>query len=156
MGGAQRQAMQSERQPSRPEVWRRLDVRDEEAFEEAFSQRWGYPYVFSLAGAVNSQEEYNVPWEAFEELVTGLGFKVLLDGRFPEIYSAYAERSRFYKGAPWGRGWLVTPPNGRVPACVGLRWSVAPGGIVSDLHGAHEWELSRWPGFALMPRGGGD
>lgn len=82
----------------RHEVWRRLDVRDEEAFEEAFSQRWGYPYVFSLAGAVNSQEEYNVPWEAFEELVTGLGFKVLLDGRFPEIYSAYAERSRFYKG----------------------------------------------------------
>mmetsp|Transcript_101463 Transcript_101463/g.293512 ORF Transcript_101463/g.293512 Transcript_101463/m.293512 type:complete len:634 (-) Transcript_101463:73-1974(-) len=79
------------------EVWRRVDINDEAAFEEAFSRRWGYPYLFSLVGAVGSQEEYNVPWEAFEELVTGLGFRVLLDGRFPEVHSAYVERSRYHR-----------------------------------------------------------
>jgi len=81
------------------DCWRRVDFNDEDALEEAFSRKWGRPYIFSMGGTVEAQEEYIVPWEAFEELVTSMGFRVLLDGSFPEIHAAYAQRSRYFNRA---------------------------------------------------------
>mmetsp|Transcript_58775 Transcript_58775/g.116455 ORF Transcript_58775/g.116455 Transcript_58775/m.116455 type:complete len:201 (-) Transcript_58775:24-626(-) len=63
--------------------------------EDAFARCWGLPYAFSLVGAVDSQEEYVVPWEALEELTDSLGFKVILDAPFAELLQAYGVSSRF-------------------------------------------------------------
>lgn len=73
-----------------------VDQVGDDCLDEAFGKRWGLPYRFSLTDAVDEQEEYNVPWEAFEAMLVDIGFNVILDAGFPEVLSEYAQDSKFY------------------------------------------------------------
>jgi len=68
----------------------------DEELQDAFDQRWGLTYNFSLVDAVDDLEEYVVPWSAWEALLTEYGFEVVLDGTFPEVFKSYASMSKFY------------------------------------------------------------
>jgi len=65
--------------------------RNEALLENAFAQQFGMPYTFSLVDAVDAQEEFVVPWEAFEELAQSVGLQVTLDAPFPELLRAYGD-----------------------------------------------------------------
>eukprot|EP00927_Polykrikos_kofoidii_P066160 TRINITY_DN61809_c0_g1_i1.p1 TRINITY_DN61809_c0_g1~~TRINITY_DN61809_c0_g1_i1.p1 ORF type:complete len:619 (-),score=84.55 TRINITY_DN61809_c0_g1_i1:356-2212(-) len=71
---------------------------DADEISDVFAQRWGLPYRFSLTGAVDSQQEYAVPWEAFEELAGNIGFITVADAGFGDLLSAYSKDSSFFKG----------------------------------------------------------
>merc|ERR1712216_987450 len=61
-----------------------------------FGERWGISYKFTLVDAVRELQEYVVPWFALETLINELGFRVYLEGKFPEILEVYKPASRFF------------------------------------------------------------
>ncbi|CAE7255062.1 unnamed protein product [Symbiodinium pilosum] len=79
------------------EAWQGLQATGEPmVVDEVFQNRWGLPYRFWLQGAV-AAEEYLLPWEAFELLAVSLGFRLVADAAFPEIFQTFKQRSRFFK-----------------------------------------------------------
>jgi len=77
----------------------------EEEVYQGFGNQWGLPYTFSLVDAVKAQEEYVVPFEAFEALTESLGFEVFLDAPFPELLKKYSGSSKFYADTFAKKGW---------------------------------------------------
>lgn len=65
--------------------------------EDALQTTWGLWYNFTLAGAVAGQDEYVVPWESLEAVLSEVGFRVILDAQFPDVYTEYREASAAYK-----------------------------------------------------------
>merc|ERR1711972_59246 len=77
----------------------------EEEVDNTFARQWGISYTFSLIDAVDEQEEYVLPWDAFEELANSLGFRVVLDGPFPDIFKEYSGSSTYFRETFSKNGW---------------------------------------------------
>jgi len=90
------------------EVWKSIGT-DEEALEEAFEGRWGLPYVFTLVDAVDGQEEYCIPWTAFEDMLKDIGFKVTIDATFQELFNLCHGKSTYYNN------FFVKDPSVKAP-----------------------------------------
>lgn len=60
-----------------------------------FLRTWGMPYSFTLDGSVDGLE-YILPWEAFEDMATEEGFRVVMDAPFPDLFREFQKDSRFY------------------------------------------------------------
>lgn len=78
------------------EVRQRLEDGEHGEPEDMFAQEWGLAYTFTLAGAVEAQREYILPWDAFEALALANGFHVALDASFPDLLEQYGPQSRFF------------------------------------------------------------
>eukprot|EP00929_Paragymnodinium_shiwhaense_P027164 TRINITY_DN16000_c0_g2_i1.p1 TRINITY_DN16000_c0_g2~~TRINITY_DN16000_c0_g2_i1.p1 ORF type:complete len:588 (+),score=160.91 TRINITY_DN16000_c0_g2_i1:189-1952(+) len=82
-----------------PSTWTELRKHSTATLPDVFGRQWGIPYCFSLHGAVDAQQEYIIPWDAFETLAEQHGFEVVAYATFPELFQEYAKSSPFYRGA---------------------------------------------------------
>jgi len=63
---------------------------------DIFCTKWGIPYKFSFGQAVQEQREFVFPWESFENLMKELGFSIVVDAPFPDLFDGYKATSHYY------------------------------------------------------------
>eukprot|EP00928_Gymnodinium_smaydae_P011523 TRINITY_DN14242_c0_g1_i1.p1 TRINITY_DN14242_c0_g1~~TRINITY_DN14242_c0_g1_i1.p1 ORF type:complete len:651 (-),score=142.66 TRINITY_DN14242_c0_g1_i1:442-2394(-) len=84
-------------------------------FQGSLAQHWGLAYRFSLAGAVDAQREYMVPWDALEGLLESVGFVVHADFSFGEALEQLTATSPYFHGVFGGaRGAQRSPEEDEV------------------------------------------